>query len=76
MQVAFEKADRALPRRIVAEGDMDVRVDKAGDRRHAAGIDDDVGGFDLLRRSRAGPRDPAVVGQDSIAGDERVAPIP
>ena len=49
VQVAFEKADGVLARRVVAEGDVHMRVDQAGDGRDAVGIDDDVGGFEPLR---------------------------
>src|SRR5208282_1318950 len=32
MHITFEEAHRALARRVVAEGDMNLRVDEAGDR--------------------------------------------
>ena len=47
MQIAFEIADRALARRVVAEGDVDMGIDQARDRGHAAGVDHDVAGLDL-----------------------------
>ena len=43
MHVAFEKPTTLLPRRVVAEGDVDVGVDQAGDRGGAVGVDHDVG---------------------------------
>ena len=75
MQVAFEIADRALARRVVAERDVDVGVDQAGNRRHAAGIDHHIGGLD--RRADAVPTDDdaAAVGDDRVARDERIAPV-
>ena len=49
MQVAFEKAHGALARGVVAERDVDVRIDQAGNGGHAAGIDDDVRGLHVGR---------------------------
>ena len=75
MQVAFQIADGALARRVVAEGDVDVGVDQAGDGRHAAGVDHDVGALDRLRRRGADRDDALAVGEDRVAGGERLAPI-
>ncbi len=44
MDVAFEKADGLLARRVIAERDVDVGVDEPGDGGRPVGIDDDVAG--------------------------------
>ena len=75
VEVAFEIADGALARRVVAEGDMDVRVDQPGDRRHAAGVDHHVGGVHRLRRRGADRHDALAVADDGVALGERIAPI-
>ena len=75
MQVALKIADRALPRRVVSKRNMHVRIDKPGDRRYAAGINDDVGVINFLCRGRACPRQAIAMGEDSITLDEGIAPI-
>ena len=52
MQVTFEITHRALARRVVTEGDVNVGIDQARNRGHAAGVDHDVARFDLGRRWR------------------------
>ena len=75
VQVAFEIADGALARRVVAEGDVDVGIDQAGNGGHAAGVDHDIGGVHGLRRCGADRDDTLAVGDDRVAGGERIAPI-
>ena len=75
MQVAFQVADRALARGIIAEGDVDMGVDQAGDRGGLVGIDDDIGALHLARAGRAGGDDTAVLHEDRVALDERPMPV-
>ena len=75
MQVAFEIADRTLARCIVAEGDMNVGIDQARNRRHAAGIDDDIRGLDRGRRGGTHAHDLAIVRDDGVTRGERVTPV-
>ncbi len=75
VNIAFEIADGVLPRREIAEGDVDVGIDQARDRRHAAGVDDDVGRFHRLRRRGADRDDALAVGEDGIARGERSFPV-
>ena len=75
VQIAFEVADRALPRRVVAERDMDMRVDQARHRRHAVGVDDDIGAVNRGGRSRSYGRDPLAVNDDRIAARKGTMPI-
>jgi hypothetical protein len=75
VQVAFEIADRALARCVVAERDVHVRVDQARDGRHTAGVDDDIGALGRGRRRCPDHRKAAVLGDDRIAGNERIAPV-
>ena len=42
MDIALQEADGFLARRVVAEGDVDMRVDQPRHRHHPAGIDRDV----------------------------------
>ena len=77
VRVAFEEADGVLPRRLVAEGVVHLRVDQAGDRGRAVGIDDDVVG---LRRPRGRGADrgdlPASVRIESpLANGSRQSPV-
>ena len=80
MHVAFEIADRLLPRREIAERDVYVGIDQARDGGRAIGIDHDVAGFDVARGRRADRDDAVAVGDDritpgkgfvQIAGDDR-----
>ena len=75
MDIAFQKPDGALARRIIAEGDVDVRVDEAGDRRHAAGIDHHVGALDRCGGRRADMGNALAVGDDDVAHCNWRAPI-
>src|SRR5258708_20389319 len=38
MQIALEIPDRALARRVISEGDMDMTVDQSGNCRPTAGV--------------------------------------
>jgi hypothetical protein len=75
MQIAFQITDGALPRRVIAERDMHVRVDQARDRRHAAGIDHHIGALDLTGRRGADLGDALAVADDGVAGDTWRAPV-
>ena len=75
MQVAFEIADGALARRVVAEGDVDVGIDQARDRGGPVGVDDDVRALHLARADGADGNDPAFVHEDRVAVDERRMPV-
>ena len=75
VQVAFEVADGALARRVVAEGDVHVRIDQARNRRHAAGVDHHVGALDRAGRRGADRDDALALGEDRVAGGERIAPV-
>ena len=75
VQVAFQIADGALARRVVAERDVDVRVDQAGDRRHAAGVDHHIGFAYGVGRRGADRCDALAVDDDRVAGCERLAPV-
>ena len=68
VQIAFEKADGLLPRRVVAKGDMDMAVDQARDGGGAGGVDDDVAALELRR--------PAVPTGDPAAVERTVSPSP
>ena len=52
VHVAFKKPDGALPRRVVAEGDVHMGIDEAGNGGGAVCVDHDVAGFELRRRMR------------------------
>ena len=67
MHVALQIADRLLSRREIAERDVHVRIDQPRNGRRAAGIDDDVAGFDLARRCGADRDDTVAVGDDGVA---------
>ena len=75
MHVALEVTDRLLSRREIAERDVHVRIDQPRNGGRAAGIDDDVAGFDLARRCGADRDDAVAVGDDGIACDERLVEI-
>src|ERR1700730_18533616 len=75
MDVTLEISDRLLPGRVIAERDVDVRVDQAGNKRRATGVDHDVGGFYGSRRRGADGGNEAVLANDGIAGDGRLAPV-
>ena len=75
MQIAFQISDRALPRRVVAERDVDVGVDEAGHRSHAGGIDHDIGALDCRSRSRPHGCDPLAVDEDRITAHKGIMPI-
>jgi hypothetical protein len=47
VNVTLQVADRVLPRREIAKRNMHVRVDKAGYRHGAIGIDNDIACFHL-----------------------------
>src|SRR5262245_19633275 len=53
VDVAFEIADGLLAWRVVAERDVDVRIDQAGNGGSPIGINDEVTGFDLRDECRA-----------------------
>ena len=65
----LDEVDSPLARREVAEDRVGVRVDEAGDRRRALGIDDHVD----ASSSRPSPDrlDPAVLDEDRVGVDER-----
>jgi hypothetical protein len=80
VHVRVEKVDRLLPRCVVAEHHVTVRVDEAGDDGGAATVDDDVGARGVGPAGRAQRRDAAVFGQQrfcvaargrELTGDER-----
>ena len=64
-----------LPWREIAEGDVDVGIDQAGDCRHAAGIDHHVGAIDRSGRGGTDQRDALTVTDDGVTGSERRMPI-
>src|SRR5205807_9457860 len=75
VQVAFEIADGALAGGVVAERDVDMRVDQTGDRRHAVGVDHHIGlAHDVGRRATDG-YDALAVDDDRVTGRERLAPV-
>ncbi len=75
VNIAFEKANGALARRVVAEGDVDMGIDQARDGDRAVRVDHDVAVRDL--RGGGGPDvdDLALVHDDRVARRERLAPI-
>ncbi len=75
MQITFQIADRLLPRRIIAEGNMDMAVDQAGNRGGAVGIDHDIRGAHVLRRQGPNRLDKAIFTKNCIAGLKRRFPI-
>ena len=75
MDVTLEVPDRLLAGRVIAERDVDVRVDQARNQRRGTGVDDDVGSFDGRGRRRADGGNEAVLANDGIAGDDRLAPV-
>src|SRR5262249_21421751 len=75
VQVALEIPDRPLTRRIIAEGDVHVRIDEAWNGGHSVRIDDDVGALDRRRRRGAHRNDTVRVSNNRVAGDERTAPV-
>ena len=75
VHVAFEIADRLLPRREIAERDVHVGIDQARDGGGAVGVDHDVAGFDVLRGRRADRDDAVAVGDDRIAPDKGLVQI-
>ena len=75
VQVAFEKTHRTLARRIVAEGDVDVGIDQAGDRGHAAGVDHHIGALHRRCGRGADADDAAAIGDDGVALRMRIAPV-
>ena len=75
MHVAFQIADRLLPRREIAERDVHVRIDQPRNGRRAVGIDHDVAGFDLTRRRGADRDDAVAVGDDGVPFGERSVEI-
>src|SRR5260221_3763126 len=75
MDVTFEISDCLLPGRVIAERDVDVRVNQAGDKGRAAGVDHNVGGFDSRSGRCANRNDKAVFTNDGIARNDRITPI-
>ena len=75
MDVALEVADGLLARRVVAEGDVDVGVDEAGNGGRAAGVDDDVAALDVVGGRRAYGCDLVVLRDDGVARRQRHAPV-
>ena len=75
VQITFQIADRLLPRRIIAEGNMDMAVDQAGNGGGAVGIDYDIRGTHVLRRQGADRLDKAIFTKNCIAGLQRRFPI-
>ena len=75
MNVAFEEADRLLPGRVVAEGDVDLTVYQARHGDRTTGIDHHVGVIDLLGGQAAYGDDLVALGQDGIPRNRRAAPV-
>jgi hypothetical protein len=48
MQIAYEIPDRALARRVISEGDMDMTVDQAGNCRRTGGVHHHIARGDLV----------------------------
>jgi hypothetical protein len=67
VQVAFEIADGVLARREIAERDVHMRIDQAGNGGGAARVDHHVAGLDIARRCGADCDDPIVLADDRIA---------
>ena len=65
MDVAFEEADGLLPRRVIAERDVDMGIDQAGHGHHAAGIDRHLAIGSIA--AGADRNDLAVVEDDGVA---------
>src|SRR5262249_38599030 len=75
VDVAFEIADGLLAWRIVAERDVDVRIDQAGNGSSPIGIDDDVTCFDLPDGCRADGFDFPVRRDYCVSFGEWLVPI-
>ena len=75
MEIALQKANRALARRVVAERDMHMRIDEAGDRGRPVRVDDDVTAVHLGGRGGADGYEFALVRNDRITGNERLSPV-
>src|SRR6185437_2302942 len=69
MRVAFEKSNGLLPRRVIAERDMDVRIDETGYGDGAAGIDGDIAAGNLATVSDR--FNISISHHDCIAGHDR-----
>jgi hypothetical protein len=75
VEIALQKANRALARRIVAERDVHVRIDEARDRGGAVRIDDDVTAVHLGGRSGTDGYEFALLRNDRVTGQERLSPV-
>ena len=75
VQIAFEVADGALARRVIAEGDVHMAVDEAGDRGGAGGVHDHVAPGEIRVREAADRRDRSPVHQDAVGGNEGVGKV-
>ena len=75
VDVAREIAHGVLARREVAEGDVDLGVDQTRNRRHPAGIDDDIAGVDGSALHRTDGFQNAVGGNERISVDEGLTPV-
>ena len=73
VRIALEKTDRLLPRCIIAERDVHVRIDEPRHGHHPPGVDRDVtvGG----RATRSHGRDAVAFHQDAVAGNHRCIDI-
>jgi len=75
MHIAFEKADRSLARRVVAESGVYVAIDQSRYRGGAAGVDHHVGAGHLVRGGGPHRKNPSGFRNDRIAAGERIAPV-
>ena len=75
VDVAREIAHGVLPRREVAEGDVDLGIDQPRNRRRPASVDDDIAGVDGGALHHADGFQNAVGGNERISVDEGLTPI-
>ena len=71
VQIAFQIANHPLPRRVVAEGDVDVTVDQPGNCRAACGVDHHVAARGLRGGKGADRGDATILHQDAVSLGKR-----
>jgi hypothetical protein len=67
MDVALQVTDGLLARRVVAEGDVDMGVDEAGNGGGASGVYNDIAALDVACGRRADGFDLLVLRDDGVA---------
>jgi hypothetical protein len=75
VDVAFQKTNCLLSRRVIAEGDVDVGINEAGKHGCTVRVDDDIAPYNEIGRGGTDLYDLAILHDDRIAAREGGAPI-